>query len=95
MQERKAGETEQEAGLRLTILKKTLELMTAAFALVAALAWNDAIQGLFLWIFGPQSNVAAKFVYAVAVTGLIVWIGFKLARVNRIVERRYGPKKET
>jgi hypothetical protein len=94
MQERKPGETQKEAGLRLTVMKKTLELMTAAFSLVAALAWNDAIQALFLWIFGPQSNVAAKFFYAVLVTGIIVWIGFRLAHVTNIIEKRYGPKTD-
>jgi len=94
MQERKPGETSQEAGLRLTIMKKSLELMTAAFTFVAALAWNDAIQTFFLWIFGPQSNVAAKFLYAVIVTGIVVWIGFRLARLTNVVEKRYGPKQD-
>lgn len=94
MQEQKPGETIQEAGLRLSVMKKTLELMTGAFALVAALAWNDAIQALFLWIFGPQSNVAAKFFYAVVVTAFIVWIGFRLARVTKVIEKRYAKKTD-
>ncbi|CAN5906742.1 hypothetical protein BH23ACT11_BH23ACT11_00500 [soil metagenome] len=34
------------------VLDKILQLMTAAFGLVAALAWNEAIQGLFTAIFG-------------------------------------------
>ncbi|MBU1348521.1 hypothetical protein KJ781_00415 [Patescibacteria group bacterium] len=76
------------------VMKKTLELMTAAFSLVAALAWNDAIQALFQWIFGPQSNVAAKFFYAILVTAIIVWIGFRLARVTNLIEKRYGAKHE-
>ena len=39
----KPGETRKEMGLRMSVVQKILELMTAAFSLVAALAWNDAI----------------------------------------------------
>lgn len=78
-------ETKNEISLRREVMKKTLELMTAAFSLVAALAWNDAIQSVFVKIFGPQSSMVAKLIYAVAVTVLVVFIGFKLAAVTKKV----------
>lgn len=34
--------------MKRDVLEKLSELMTAAFGLVAALAWNDAIKSLFL-----------------------------------------------
>jgi ABC-type uncharacterized transport system fused permease/ATPase subunit len=86
--ERKPGESVAEQSLRMQVLQKILELMTAAFSLVAALAWNDAIQTLFVAIFGPQSNVIAKFVYAVFITAIVVWIGFRLSRVTKRIDKK-------
>ncbi|MFA5935910.1 MAG: DUF5654 family protein [Patescibacteria group bacterium] len=89
IEDKKPGETEQEKGLRLSVIQKTLELMTAAFSLVAALAWNDAIQTLFLRLFGPASSLWAKILYALLITALVVWIGIRLSRVTKAAERRY------
>jgi hypothetical protein len=85
---RKPGETAKEQSLRVEVLKKILELMTAAFSLVAALAWNDAVQAVFVAIFGPQSNVFAKFLYALIVTAIVVWIGVRLSRVTTFIEKK-------
>lgn len=54
------------------VIEKIAALVTAAFGLVAALAWNGAIQELFKLIFGDQSTLAAMFVYAVVVTIIAV-----------------------
>ncbi|MBI4138540.1 hypothetical protein HY479_00110 [Candidatus Uhrbacteria bacterium] len=90
MMKKKTGETEREMSLRLTVVKKTLELLTSAFALVAALAWNDAVQTLFVQLFGPSQGVAAKFLYALLVTALVVWIGIRLSRLTKIIDKRIG-----
>jgi hypothetical protein len=92
MEEMKPNETATERSLRLSIIQKILELMTAAFSLVAALAWNDAIQTLFVRLFGPANGLAAKFLYAILVTGVVVWAGIRLSRVMKALEHRY-PKK--
>ncbi|HOB18204.1 MAG TPA: DUF5654 family protein [Candidatus Methanoculleus thermohydrogenotrophicum] len=54
------------------VIEKLAALITAAFGLVAALAWNGAIQELFKLIFGDQSTLVAMFVYAVVVTVIAV-----------------------
>ncbi|HNQ32436.1 MAG TPA: DUF5654 family protein [Methanoculleus sp.] len=54
------------------VIEKIAALVTAAFGLVAALAWNGAIQELFKLIFGEQSTLVAMFVYAVVVTIIAV-----------------------
>lgn len=72
----------------MSVLKKTLELMTGAFSLVAALAWNDAIQSLVIRVFGPQSGIVAKFLYALLITCIVVWIGFKLSRIQKALEKK-------
>jgi hypothetical protein len=55
--------------------------MTAAFGLVAALAWNTAIQELFTRIFGNSGDLAAKFLYAVIVTVIVVFVTIRLGRL--------------
>jgi hypothetical protein len=51
------------------ILDKFSQLVTTALRLVAALAWNEAIQQLFTQLLGDAGGaLAAKFFYAVLVT---------------------------
>ncbi|MDO5846324.1 MAG: DUF5654 family protein [Methanocorpusculum sp.] len=61
------------------VIDKLAALITAAFGLVAALAWNSAIQEIFREIFGSQSSIPAMLGYAVFVTVIAVfftvWIG--------------------
>lgn len=64
------------------VLEKTILLATSAFGLVAALAWNDAIQSVFQYYFGEQQGLIAKLWYALVVSVIVVvitiWLG-KLA----------------
>ena len=68
--------------LRLEVLEKMSSLMIAGFGLVAALAWNEAIQDLFkrIEIFGVKGSLLAKFFYAVAVTLIVVVVTYYLSR---------------
>jgi len=84
----KPNETQEQFNLRISIFKKTLELMTSAFALVAALAWNDAIQMTFKQIFGDLSGLWAKYLYALVVTGIVVWIGYKLSKLQKAIDKK-------
>lgn len=67
-------------------MENVVALITAAFGLVAALAWNTAIQQIFKNIFGDESSVAAMLGYAVLVTLIAVfvtiWMG-KLAERSK------------
>lgn len=66
--------------MKKEVIDKIAALMTAAFGLIAALAWNDAIKSLFAEG-GPLFFVASYgiWAYAVLVTILavfaIIWIG--------------------
>jgi hypothetical protein len=90
---KKSGETQEQFNLRMSVLQKMLELMTGAFSLVAALAWNDAIQTLFVKLLGPQSGVAAKFLYALFVTAIVVYIGFRLSKISKALEKQAAGKQ--
>jgi len=55
-------------------------LMTAAFGLVAALAWNGAIRAIFAKIFGDSDTVLAMLLYAIIVTIIAVLATIVIAR---------------
>jgi len=61
------------------VIEKIGALITAAFGLVAALAWNGAILAIFKEVFGDPNSLGAMIVYAVLVTIIAViatiWIG--------------------
>lgn len=62
------------------VIDKIAALVTAAFGLVAALAWNGAIQELFALIFGDQSTLVAMLAYAVVVTIIAVIVVILIGR---------------
>lgn len=74
--------------MKAEVIKQLSILITGAFGLVAALAWNTAIQTIFKNYFGEHNSVPAMILYAVIVTIIAViatiWIG-KLSQ-------RYVPK---
>lgn len=57
-------------------------LVTTAFGLVAALAWNGAIQSLFKDFFGTATETGAMFVYAVVVTIIAVIAVYYVSKLN-------------
>ena len=79
--------------MKKDVIEKLAALLTAAFGLVAALAWNDAIKALFVGPCGTESAGAlcslssgGPWVYAIFVTILAVfatiWIGKVAAKNN-------------
>jgi len=64
--------------------KEILNLMTSAFGLVAALAWNEVIKEFvkdyIKPFFGESSGVISLLIYAVFITALIVFITYQLSK---------------
>jgi len=72
--------------MKKEVIEKLTALVTAAFGLVAALAWNDAIKSLFVGPCGVEGAGAlcslasgGPWAYALLVTilavGVTIWIG--------------------
>jgi len=65
--------------MKKEIIEKFAALITAAFGLIAVLAWNGAIKSIFEKYYSSGEGVCAMIVYAVVVTILAVvatiWIG--------------------
>ena len=71
---------EKPATLKQEITDKIAALVTAAFGLVAALAWNDAIKAVFKEIFGTAEAIGPMLIYAVVVTIIAVILTIIVAR---------------
>ncbi len=69
------------------VIDKIAALVTAAFGLVAALAWNGAIKAIFLQVFGESEGLGPMLIYAVLVTIIAVlvtiWIGKSAAKAKK------------
>lgn len=65
--------------MKIEVIEKLAALVTAAFGLVAALAWNGAIQAIFKKVFGTSEGIGPMLTYAIVVTIIAVlvtiWIG--------------------
>ena len=78
--------------IRFEILDKIAALITAAFGLVAALAWNDLITNLFAQIFGKSDTIVPMIIYALIVTAiavvLTIIVGKAAARAKSIIHQK-------
>lgn len=63
------------------IMETMLTLITTAFAFVAGLAWNEAIQKLIEEFYTAGGAVTGLLIYAVIVTSVAVVVTVLLARI--------------
>lgn len=56
-------------------------LMTTAFGLIAALAWNEAIKAIIIQYFQAGSGITGLLIYAVLITIIAVVATIIIARV--------------
>jgi uncharacterized membrane protein YidH (DUF202 family) len=70
----------QPVPLKVEVLDKIAALVTAAFGLVAALAWNEAIKAIFKEIFGTADAIGPMLIYAIVVTIAAVILTIVVAR---------------
>jgi membrane protein YdbS with pleckstrin-like domain len=67
--------------MKKEIIEKISSLIIAAFGLVAALAWNSAIQAIFQEYFGTAEGLIPMLVYAIVVTVAAVLITIWIAKI--------------
>lgn len=70
-----------EKSIRLQVIEQVAALMTAAFAFIAALAWNQAISEMVNQVIGKGSGWIALMVYAVIVTIIAVLAAIYITRM--------------
>ncbi len=66
------------------IISQSVSLVSSAFILVAALAWNDAIKELITQYVKANGGLISRFIYAIIVTIVAVIITMRL---NKILQK--------
>jgi len=76
----------------------TFKLVTSALTLVSALAWNDAIKGVFEMFkedqYLKQAGMWAPFIYAILVTFITVIILNRLNKIQENIKKKEVKKEE-
>lgn len=80
----------KDNSLKLELVEKMSTLVTAGFGFVAGLAWNEAIQDLFKLVLPEDSNLIAKFLYAIVITVVVVLVTTKLSRMANVLKEKLG-----
>jgi hypothetical protein len=68
----------KKKSLRLEILKTMVQLATAGFGLVAALAWNEAIKAFLDRFISSGNGLLSKAIYALIITIIAVLVTYYL-----------------
>ena len=81
-----SAKKKKEDKLSLALIKQMLQLSTAGFGLVAALAWNDLIKTFINDYIKPYtasgSGFVSQIIYVVIVTVLAVTVTYYLTKVK-------------
>jgi len=78
-------EKETVEAIRQRVREQIIGYIATAFGLVAGLAWNEAIKSLIDTIYptGKSGSLGAKFIYAIAITIVVVVISTYLLRFSQ------------
>ncbi len=69
-----------------------ITLSTSGFGVVAALAWNDAIQSFVKEYidkyFSAGSGIISRFIYAIIITVIAVLVTYQLAQLFKVEDEK-------
>ncbi len=81
---------------RKELIRQMITLSSAGFGVVAALAWNEAIQEFVNEVVNKYLSVGtgilSKFIYAVIITIIAVLVTYQLTKMFKIEDEKH--KKE-
>lgn len=83
-----------EKEFKVLVLETIAALMTAAFGLIAALAWNEAIKALIAEYLSAGSAIAGLFIYAIIVTIIAIIATIIIARYLGRLKTQLQKEKE-
>jgi len=67
--------------MKKQVIEKLGMLVTAAFGLIAALAWNETIKNIFIVIFGTHETILGMLSYALIITIIAVVVTIQLGKL--------------
>ncbi|MGA2666564.1 MAG: DUF5654 family protein [Patescibacteria group bacterium] len=80
----------RKKSLRRELLKTMIQLATAGFGLVAALAWNDTIKSLISHFISPGNTLISQLIYAMIITIIAVLVTYYLGRLIQEEENEHA-----
>lgn len=86
---KKKEEKKEEKQFHEELISQLLTLATSGFGLVAALAWNQAIQSFVKEFIEPRipgSGIISQVIYALLITFFAVFITYQLSRISSHLE---------
>lgn len=78
----------QEIPVHAAVIDKITQSIVTGLGLVTALAWNEAIQSVFNRFSSKPASLAAKFIYAAALTVIIVIITVQLTKIAKKINKK-------
>ena len=89
---------EELLNIQIELFHQLVTLSTSAFGLVAALAWNEAIQTFvktYIEKYFPHGAIWSKFLYAILITALAVFITYNLSKIAAKLSEHRDLKKKS
>src|SRR5438445_9033678 len=89
--EKSEEEIKKEKTFQEELVTQLTTLATSGFGLVAALAWNEAIQGFVKQYIEPRvpgTGIFYQFLYAIIITCVIVLITYQLSRISAKLQQK-------
>lgn len=68
--------------MKKEVIEKLSILITSAFGLVAALAWNGAIQAIFKKVLGTTEGIISMIIYALTVSVIAVVVAIWAGKIS-------------
>lgn len=81
------AEEEEETKIKQEIIERLATLLTSAFGLIAALAWNEAIKAIFAHFYGTPSKLIPMLLYAIVVTIIVVIVTIWISRLAKMTKK--------
>jgi hypothetical protein len=72
---------EEATEMKGQVMETIATLMTTAFGLIAALAWNEAIKAIITQMVGKGNDLMGLLIYAIIITIIAVVATILIARV--------------
>lgn len=89
IEEMEKNKSASDKKVKELVRERTISYIVAAFGLVAGLAWNEAIKSFIEYLFPlAQNTLLAKFIYALALTVVLVFVSVYLARLFKKEENK-------
>lgn len=88
LNEEQNSKNHEEKPVPTVVFDKIFQSIVTGLGLVTALAWNEAIQGVFNRFSSKPAGLTAKFIYAIILTVIIVVVTLQLNKIAKKIGKK-------